>query len=314
MNSPNPAPTGWRALRSSPLFHFLVIGAVVALAATSLGRWSGRSEEGREAADDSTIRIDRGALFAFIAGQTRMVRVEDAERAWERATEAVRRDWIDRFVREEALVREGRALGLEREDELIRRRLVQQVEFLVEDVGRTALEVGEEEIVAAFEARASEFRRPETFRFAHVLVRDYEGKTPECIDRAKIIRDKMNRDGVPFDGGFAYGDRFPYDKVYVDRSADEIQSLFGKPFVDTLREIESGSDRWAGPYRSKHGFHLVMLADRQPPREPKLEEVRAELVEALLREKRDVAIERGVAAIVAKYRVELADGLRDPES
>jgi hypothetical protein len=242
-----------------------------------------------------------------------MPRAEDAARAFDSAPPAVRRDWIDRYVREEALVREARFLGLDREDELIRRRLVQQMEFLVEGVGESGLSVTDAEIEAAYPARAHEHRHPATVRFAHVFIRESEGQESEAQGRAKNLRDELNRRRVGFEDGYPYGDRFLYDRVYVDRTLEEVRSHFGDEFAETIGKLAPTPGQWTGPYRSEHGLHLLMLTAQQPARGPGLEEIRAALREELLREKREQALERGIAAIVAKYEVDLGDGVRSPE-
>lgn len=332
----------FRILRS-PLVHFAVLGLLIfALASTldigGLAAWrraalaesDGRSEAGGAGGgvdartgcattdDPKTICVERDALLAFIQSQTGMARIEDAGSAFDGADDAVRRDWIDRFVREEALVREARALGLDRADPLIRRRLVQQMEFLVEGQGegsgdgRGASDVSEAEIEAAYQARIREFRHPATYRFAHVFTREFEGHEDKAPARAKGILEAMNRDGITFEEGYPYGDRFLYDRTYVDRTLDEIRSHFGDAFAKTLAKLEPTPGRWTGPYRSDHGLHLLMLVDRQPARNASLEEVRDELREALLREKRDRALEQGVAVIVARYGIVFGSGVEAP--
>lgn len=306
------ASTG-RILRA-PLLHFALAGVLLfALASFLELDFGAGAGTGTDRGDDpAKIRVEREALLAFVQSQTGMARIEDAAMAFDTAAEAVRRDWIERFVREEALVREARTLGLDRTDELVRRRLVQQMEFLVEGAGPNAFAVTDAEIEAAYRARSGELRHPATFRFAHVFTRELEGDEDRAPDRAIAIRDAMNEGHVPFEEGYPYGDRFLYDRSYVDRSLDEIESHFGEAFAKTLETLEPTPGRWTGPYRSEHGLHLLMLVDKQPARDSSLDEVRGELREALLREKRDRAVEQGVAAIVSKYAVVCGDGLRGP--
>ena len=318
-------PVSARLLRS-PFLHFLAagLGLFVLALALDLGgargglRGSTSGDEGCDAAPDaSTIRVEREALLAFIQARTRMPRLEEAAEAFDGADAATRRDWTERFVREEALVREARRLGLDRSDELVRRRLVQQMEFLVEDVGAGAISVGEEEIVAAYDAQGEADPLPPTLRFAHVFVREPDedpahGGGRGALERAKAIRDELERRRIPLDGAYDWGDRFLYDRVYVDRTLDEIRSHFGDAFAEALVRLEPSPERWVGPIRSSHGLHLVLLAAREPARRATLDEVRSALREALLREKRDRAVERGVAAILARYRVELDDAIDGP--
>ena len=257
-----------------------------------------------------TIRVERDALIAFIHSRTRMTSAEEAGRAFDSGTPAVRQDWIDRYVREEVLVREARSLGLDRDDELIRRRLVQQMEFLVEGAGESALVVSDQEIDAAYRARAEELREPVMLRFAHVFVRTETGREEEANPKARALLSRLNRERVGFDGALALGDRFLYDRLYVDRTLDEVRSHFGDAMAETVVSIPVDTLEWSGPYRSKHGLHLVLLTGRSESRLPAIGEVEGVLREDLLREEREMALERGVEEMVSRYRIELENGLR----
>lgn len=309
-----------KRIATSPVVHFLLAGAVLfgLAAGMDVGRpGSPRNPTGDSAPvpdDTTTLRVERGALIAFIQSRTRMASAEEAAQAFDSATPAVRQDWIDRYVREEVLVREARSLGLDRDDELIRRRLVQQMEFLVEGAGESTLVVSDEEIDAAYRARAEELREPVTLRFAHVFVREETGREAEANGKARALLSRLNREGVGFDGALALGDRFLYDRLYVDRTLDEIRSHFGEAMADAVASIPIDAVEWSGPYRSQHGLHLVLLTGRSESQLPAIDEVAGALREALLREKRELALERGVEAIVAKYRVGLESGLGDARS
>jgi hypothetical protein len=243
-----------------------------------------------------------------------MARAEEAAQSFDAATPAVRQDWIDRYVREEALVREARALGLDRDDELIRRRLVQQMEFLVEGAGESALVVSDEEIASSYRERVEELREPATVRFAHVFVREEEGREAEADGKARALLERLNREGFGFDDALALGDRFLYDRVYVDRTLDEVQSHFGEAMATTIAERPVDVERWSGPHRSEHGLHLVLLTGRREARLPVQSEIVGVLREELMREKRERVLERGVDAIVSRYPIELESGLRDARS
>lgn len=306
----------WQRLLRSPLLHFALAGLLLfAVASRFLARDAalGVAADGAAPAEDSrVVRVEREALFGFIQSRTRMAKIEDAARAWDGASAAVRKDWLDRYVREEALVREARALGLADADELIRRRLVQQMEFLVEGSDAAALAPSDAELEAAYQARRDSYQQPATFRFAHAFVRPFEGHESKAPGRARVILAEMNRKKIPFEEGYPYGDLFLYDRAYVDRSADEIRSHFGAEFTATLEKLEVDPTRWTGPHRSKHGLHLVMLTAKSKAQVATLEEVRDELRDELLREKREAALERGVAEIVGRYEIALDPALGGP--
>ena len=307
-----------RILRS-PILHFVLVGALLFGIAVRFDRGrpdgprgaGGGASGAADAADAATIRVERDDLIAYIQSRTRMARAEEAKSAFDSATPAVRQDWIDRYVREEALVREARSLGLDRDDELVRRRLVQQMEFLVEGVGADGIRVSEEEVAAAYRERAEEFREPMTVRFAHVFVRVEKGREAEADTRAQALLERLNREKVGFDQALAEGDRFLYDRIYVDRTLDEVRSHFGDAMATVIEKMPVDPARWSGPVRSEHGLHLVLMTSKRESRWPTLEEITPLLRGEILREKRDLAMERGVAAIVAKYGVALEGGLAD---
>lgn len=314
---------------ASPLLHFIAAGGLLFGLVLLLDVGDARSRfaapdgsagappsarpgAGASPEVDGIIRVERDALIAFVQTRTRTPSLAETAAAFDAAPEAVRRDWLERFVREEALVREARALGLDREDELVRRRLVQQMEFLVEDTRGGAPPVSEEELEAAYRERGESFREPATVRFAHVFVAPRpgggqgggQGPAPEAFERAERLRERLDREAIGFDDAFAIGDRFLYDRVYVDRNLDEVRAHFGDAMAATLERLPVDPDRWSGPHRSDHGLHLVLLTARRDSRLPALPEVAAALREELLREKRERALEQGVAAIVGKYRIE----------
>ena len=319
---------------TSPLLHFLTAGGMLFGLALVLdvgdvrSRFAaegdragasvrGGSADGSPRDEGRIIRIERDVLLAFVQARTRAATVAETAAAFEAASPAVRRDWLDRFVREEALVREARALGLDREDELVRRRLVQQMEFLVEGTSGGALEVPATELEAAYRERAEQLREPTTVRFAHVFVAPGRGgasASGEPVDatereragfeQARSLRERLDRERVGFEDAFAIGDRFLYDRTYVDRNLDEVRSHFGDAMAATLERLPVDPERWSGPHRSDHGFHLVLLTARREARLPALPEIESALREELVRERRERLLEQGVAAIVGQYRIE----------
>ncbi len=298
---------------ASPALHFVIAGAVLFVAALAFDRAGFRTAQDAASEEAGTIRVERDALLAFVQARTRTASLDEIEQSFDAATPEVRQDWIDRYVREEALVREARALGLDREDELVRRRLVQQMEFLVEDEGARALAVSHEELEAAHRERAETFREPATLRFAHVFVRVEPGREAAAADRARDLLERLGRERIGFDGALALGDRFLYDRIYVDRTLDEVRSHFGDALAQTLADLPVDAEAWRGPFASEHGLHLVLLTARSESRQPALAEIEDALREELLREKREQVLERGVERVVSKYEIALEAGLGEAD-
>jgi hypothetical protein len=102
-----------------PLVQFLAIGAVLFV----IFEWRGGPASHR-------IIITPGQVDALAAGFAR---------TWQRPpNEDELKGLIDEYVREEIATREAIAAGLDRDDTIIRRRLRQKLEFLVEDTSEIA--------------------------------------------------------------------------------------------------------------------------------------------------------------------------------
>jgi hypothetical protein len=208
-------------------------------------------------------------------------------------------------VREEVLVREARALGLDRQDELIRRRLAQKIEFLTLELIEAELRVDDSQLEKLYQVRGADYRVPTMLTFTHVFVRD----SPEARAQAESLLATLNKDRTSFRDSINLGDRFLYNRNYVDRTLDEVRSHFGDELADKLESATPDSLAWTGPFASPHGWHLILLTGRKESRIPPLSDVAILLREDALREKREVALGRAIEAIVSKYRVELSGDL-----
>ena len=267
--------------------------------------------------DDQTIIVEREALLAFVQMRTQEANAEALAETFDGLSRTARQVWIDRFVREEALVREARRLGLDQDDELIRRRLVQKMEFLAEGIVASDSRLGQEEVEAAYRERVEEYRVPAILSFAHVFVRGVQpGASPsanseiegenEPRTRAEILLRKLNQEGLSEHEAGALGDRFLYNRRYVDRTLDEVRSHFGQATAEALLKLPVDPLRWQGPVESIHGWHLVRLTERTPSRLPDYEEIEPTLRRDLTRDRSQESLKAGLESIIGTYQIELA--------
>ncbi|MBW2495403.1 MAG: peptidyl-prolyl cis-trans isomerase, partial [Deltaproteobacteria bacterium] len=121
-----------------PLVHFLLLGAVI------YGLY-GLTRPAVEADPENRITVTAGEI-EWLTGSWRA--------RWNRApTPEERAGLIDQYVRETIYYREALAMGLERDDTIIRRRLAQKLEFLSEDLVETVAP-SEAELTAYFSENA----------------------------------------------------------------------------------------------------------------------------------------------------------------
>ncbi|HTF32190.1 MAG TPA: peptidylprolyl isomerase [Myxococcota bacterium] len=215
------------------------------------------------------------------------------------------RSLVDARVREEILYREGLALGLDKDDAIVRRRIAQKMEFLFEDVA--ALQKPTQgELRAWFEKHATGFVRPARATFRHLYFSpDRRGqRAREDAARAleKIASKPMNSPDVA-----ALGDPFMFQDYYGDRAPDDVAKTFGTGFAEVLFGLAPGA--WAGPIESGYGWHLVWVDSITPARVPAFEEVEPQVETGWIEEQRAEIREKAFAAMRARYQVVLPKDL-----
>jgi hypothetical protein len=201
-------------------------------------------------------------------------------------------------VREEILYREALALGLDRDDTIVRRRLAQKMEFLFDDVGALREPVSGE-LRAWFDAHAERFAEPPRVTFRHLWF------SPDR--RGAAARDDARRTlatlaGAPADAA-PPADGFMFQDHYGDRSFDEIARTFGPQFAHALFAVPPGA--WAGPLESGYGWHVVWVVALTSARVPAFEDVEPEVREAWIEAQRADVRECAFAALRARYEVVL---------
>ncbi|MBV7257854.1 peptidyl-prolyl cis-trans isomerase [Pacificimonas sp. WHA3] len=265
-----------RALLREPLVHFLLLGLALFLV------WQPQG-------DDRTIRISA-------AEQERLAGIWAAE-AGRLPAPADMRGIISAEVEERALVREALALGLDRDDIIIRRRLAQKMRATVE--GLADIEVPEEdELRRWYEARTDRFAERPTRSFSHVYFSpDSRGDTAEA--EANAARN-MLADGTPWR---TLGDPFMLQRSYANIGQAQLAQLFGQPFAQALFAVEG--DGWSAPVGSAFGLHLIRIEARSPGRVPALDEVKTRVISAWKEEAQRKANAAAIADIVGRYDVEI---------
>ena len=196
---------------------------------------------------------------------------------------------VEQYVKEEIYYREARRLGLDQNDTIIRRRLVQKLTFLTEDIA-TAAEPTEVELRTFYNENIDRYRLPQRISFKHRYF---------SSDRREQARD----DATQAVGNLSVqGDPFMLQREYALRSAREVRDLFGRDFADALMNLEPSSD-WQGPIQSAYGWHPVLVtqkvADMVEPFEQVIERVRLDSQQAA----RDDANEAYYADLKARYDV-----------
>lgn len=271
-----------RWIAASPVAQFLLIGAVVATLHALLS-----DDRAPDAAAQGTIVMDAARLEQLGA---------QFERTWRRAPMPAELDGIvQAFVREEVLYRAGRSLGLGEEDPVIRRRIAQKMEFLLEP-GPGEIEIDEAALADHLAANRERFREPARIALAQVFVDPARhGDALDAIVAA--LRDRL-LSGVPAE---TLGERTMLPSEIGLVPVREIARVFGDVFVAGLDGLTVG--RWSGPVASGFGLHFVRIDAREPPRDPPLSDVREAVRRDLEAERRDALAAERFDALRTRYTI-----------
>jgi hypothetical protein len=264
-----------------PLVHFLAIGAALFVLSGLLG---GATDDSRRIHVDAA-RIDQLAQI-FTAQWRRPPSADELE------------GLVAQHIEEEVLYREALALGLDRDDTIVRRRLAQKMQFMLEDTTPPPTPA-DADLESFFESHRADFRTPPFLTFTHVYFSSDRRPDAEAVARATLA----GLAGV--ERAPERGDPFMLRHDYADVSRDDVARLFGAEFADRLFELTPGS--WQGPVRSGYGWHLVRVLDRTVPPEPAFADVREAVLAAWLDAARRRTNEESLELLKAGYEIVVAD-------
>jgi peptidyl-prolyl cis-trans isomerase C len=267
-----------------PLVHFLLLGALIFAVYDLVNSPGGRTAQANQIV---LTKDDLRQLAVVWLTQGRAPPTADEMRAL-----------VEQKVREEILSREAVALGLDKDDEIIRRRLAQKMDFLAADVAALQ-DPGEAELRAWFAQNSGRFALPPRVSFRHLYFSFDRG--PGTHEAAVAALAKIVGKPVAAAEAAAAADPFMFRDYYGDRAPEQIAKEFGPDFAKALFQLEPGT--WQGPIRSGYGWHLVFVDATEPGRIPTFEEIEPDIKSAWLDQKQQEIKRAAFAAMRARYTV-----------
>jgi hypothetical protein len=278
MTEPAPRRSALARLAGDPLVHFLVAGGLL------FGGYSLLAPKASTSADPMRIELttdDMRQMALVWLSQGRPL-----------PDEAQLQSLAEQEAMQRILAREAMALGLDRDDEIIERRLAQKMDFLLADLAGLE-EPTRADLQAWYTANAERFTLPPRASFRHLYFSvDERGDEGARAAAAAALAEVAD---MPIDapelGGLA--DRFMFQDFYGGRTPEQVAKEFGPDFAASLFALEPGA--WHGPVRSGYGWHLVRIDTLEPSRVPALAEiepdVKAAWTDARYREIRQRALD-----------------------
>jgi len=265
-----------------PLVHFLVLGGLL----FAWFEWKG----GGSGPGSTRITITPGLVEHLASGFAR---------TWQRPpTDAELKGLVDDQVKEEIAVREATSMGLDRDDTIIRRRLRQKMEFLVED-SVAAAPPTDAEVQAWLDQHPEPFRGEPRVGLRQVYV-NVGRRGASATAEAKRLLARL-RDAGPEVRIDALGDASMLPRELPLGPVFEVTRAFGTEFATRVDAVAPG--QWIGPVASPYGLHLVLVTGRVAPAPPVLADVRPLVERELMAERRRTQLQALYERLLARYTV-----------
>jgi len=275
-----------KKLLHEPLVHFLVLGFLVFAGF----RFTSRSDAG----EPGKIVVTQSQVESLVTGFTR---------TWQRPPTNLELEGLVReYIREEVSTREALALGLDKDDSVIRRRLRQKLEFVSDSVA-TQADPTDEALQKYLQAHAESFRGQRQFTFSQVYLdpqKHGENLNRDINQLLAQLRLAGNRPDLS-----KLGDSLLLEQDFKDVSVGDVSKQFGEKFAAKLVELPVGE--WSGPIESGYGLHLVIVNERKDGSLPALADVRETVKRDWVNAQRSETNEKFYQALLKRYTVTIED-------
>jgi hypothetical protein len=244
-----------RKVFHEPLVHFLALGAALFML---FGLAGGRSEP-----ESQKVFVTSGKIDQMITIYSR---------TWQRPPNAEELEGlIEDEIREQVLYREAMAMGLDKDDTIVRRRLRQKFEFLMEDIEAVSVPT-DRDLQDWIDKHPGKFSTEPKFSFLQVYLSVSRRGEDASVEATNLLARLNNTDEKVNASDLGDATLLPFE--FPLSSTDVIAQVFGSQFAQQLQGLEPG--RWSGPLRSSYGLNLVYVRERTDAKLRSLGEVRDE--------------------------------------
>jgi hypothetical protein len=276
-----------------PLLHFLIAGAAL----FAVYAWLDGGKDSSEAETSRTVHV-RAADVQWL--------MDIWARQWHReptADEA--RGLVADYLKEEILAREARAMKLDENDIVMRRRLAQKLSFLIEDAVHMA-DPTDDDLRKIYDADRQRYNAGARISFNQIYFNP-ERRADALADARHALAD-LSAGGTSADTA-EMGDRLLAGIDFHDADEQTVSATFGPEFAKKVFTLKAGG--WDGPLRSGYGLHLVHVSDLRTPQAPAFAEIRPQLMEEWRRTQEEAANRKFLAALRKKYEIVPDDSIKE---
>ncbi len=266
-----------------PLFKFILAGIILFISYSAL---------------DNYLNKDENVLI--VTNSEISILEQSWESRWNRPpTPEERQGLIDQHVKEMVLYKTALEMGLDKDDRVIRGRMVQKLEFLGNDLIRVP-QPSEQDLVTFYEKNKEQYLPEEVITITHIFFNPDKREDQTLVDAEQALQALRSRKG--FDGNISeLGDIFMLQNYYPNRTQLEIRKLFGSGFTETVFELEP--EKWHGPVLSGYGTHLVYIHYHKESKMPAFTNVIEQVKTDWMDDMQKKLNERYIEGLMSRYEI-----------
>ncbi|MGF1756411.1 hypothetical protein L4D76_00315 [Photobacterium sagamiensis] len=202
---------------------------------------------------------------------------------------------------DDELVKTAIQMNLHENDLVIRGLMIQ----LIEELAYSSMNIPEpqeQELLAMYEQRASEFMMPPLVGFSHIFVSNDRNQQP--VERAQqlLAQELLTPDASdPFRNGlkFSMSNQRLIERYFGGVFAKQLMTLAAEQHL-----VDDQSPQWLGPVSSSYGEHLVLIDAYTSPKQRSFANVRSKLLTDWRRQKEQAALDAMMVKLRKEYEVE----------
>ena len=157
---------------------------------------------------------------------------------------------VNEFVEQEVLYQEALSMNLDHNDEIVKRRLAQKMEFISDGLAES-LQPTDDMLKKYFEDKKDNYSKDPVYTMSHIYF-SQDNRSDAYSDAENVLKlESMEGSGDPIS----------LPKTYTNASAFIISRDYGTSFANSLDTLEIG--KWTGPINSGLGVHLVFIKEKK---------------------------------------------------
>jgi len=265
-----------------PVFHFVMIGGLLFLL-------------------DGFLTPGQNLQYLIDMDQTRIdwIKNTSSKETGDIPSQQQLSNLIDHHIKQEIFFREALAIELEKDDVIVRRRLIEKYKFMLEGMIDTT-QASNEQLVEHYQKNQGSFIQPARYSFSHHYFSD-EQRDNAQQDAAASLTNLVSTNVKSTSVNNKIGDPFMMRYHYSQLDLKQIANSFGKDFSASLNSLAVG--QWSAPIPSIYGWHLVKITHKKADYLPEFEEIADQVQIEFQKHKRILVNDAVYSDLLAKYDI-----------